>query len=372
MRSEGFSTRYPFAALTYLVLGCLLAWCTVLTIRAEEAPVPAPEPEKQIITPFGREPAGKASEAQTPQEADKVEAEKGDKEAAKVELPPGVVARVNGRDIVVREYADYLLASIGKQKLGEYIDRLLIAAEAQRQGIVVTPEEVDELVESEIDRTIEGIFQGDRDRYLKALDRQGTNIEDRKAELRQRLYYDTLLTKIILKEREIGEDALHQEFERVYGKDGVRYDLRHILVSTGRRTGPDGKVLPPRGVGAARARAESILKEIRGGADFVEEVKKYCDDTYTRQGEGRIPDYRPSLFGPEFHAAVQKLSPEHPISDVVRSPRGFHIIQFLGKQQTKFDDVKATILEDLRRRPPSAKERLDAMARLHAKAEIIR
>ncbi|MBN1443235.1 MAG: peptidylprolyl isomerase [Planctomycetes bacterium] len=386
MRSEGHSLRTaPLSRRLALIvftacLGLILALSIASRSGAEEAPAPAPAPpapesppapedgaERPVIGPFGREAPAPGAAASAQEGETKEEGAEGG-----VRLPPGVVARVDGRDIVLREYADYLLASIGKRKLGEYIDRLLIAAEAQREGIVVTPQEVDELVESRIERTIDGIFQGDRGRYLEALERQGTSLEDRMDELRQSLYYETLLTKIILKRREIGDDALRLEFERVYGKDGVRFDLRHILVSTGRRTGPDGDALPPRQEAAARARAEGILQEIRAGADFVEQVKKYCDDTFTRRGEGRIPSYSASLFGPEFHAAVLKLSAEQPISEVVRSPRGFHIIQFLGRQETKFEDVKAALLEDLRRRPPSAKESLDAMARLREKAEIIR
>ena len=46
-------------------------------------------------------------------------------------LAPGIVARVNGRDISVEEYASYLFATLGRSKLDQYVDRLLIEAWAQ-------------------------------------------------------------------------------------------------------------------------------------------------------------------------------------------------------------------------------------------------
>jgi len=287
------------------------------------------------------------------------------------ELPPGVLARIDGKDITVDAYAEYLLASLGTSRLGEYIDRLLIEQEAARRGIEVAPEEVEALVADRTRRDIEALYQGNRDRYIEALEAQGTTLEDREARLRQELYYDRLLDRLVIDAREVGEDDVRAEFERVHGPGGERRQLRHILVSTRPRIGPGGERLE-RSDAEARERAGRILEEVRAGADFVEQVKKYSDDTLTRRNEGRIAAYRPGVHGAELDAAVAGLGEGKTLSDVVRSPRGYHIIQWIGTETTRFEDLRETIAQELRNRPATTEEKDTLILELRKKAQITR
>jgi parvulin-like peptidyl-prolyl isomerase len=283
-----------------------------------------------------------------------------------------VIAKVNGREITVREYADYLLASLGKSQLDVYIDRLLIEAEAQKQGVAVSPDEVEKLVEERLDRTIKSIYRGDRDEFLRALERRETTIEERKAKDRQDIYYERVVEKLILKERKVTPEALQKEFERTYGPQGVQFDLRHVLVSTSQRTGADGEAIPARSESEARELAEKVHKELLGGADFVQLVKQYSDDTYTRRNDGRIPLYREGFYGKEFHEAVEKLSSDQPLSGVVRSRRGFHLIQLLAKKETQLDEVRVELEKLVLEKAPATKERHDLIQRLREAAKIVR
>jgi hypothetical protein len=54
----------------------------------------------------------------------------------------------------------------------------------------------------------------------------------------------------------------------------------------------------------------------------------------------------------------------------VESPRGFHIIQLVEKKVTRLEDVKAELEKAVKEEPPSAKERLDLVARLREGAKI--
>jgi parvulin-like peptidyl-prolyl isomerase len=296
-------------------------------------------------------------------------------------FPAGVIARVNGRDITVDEYAGYLLASIGKSRLDEYVDRLLLDAEAKSLGVAVTPEEVEASVEERVDRTIKGLYKGNKEAYASNLERRRSSVEEEKARLRQERYYEILREKVILKTREVGEEDIRREFERVHGEGGVRYTLRHILVSTrpasarpedgaagddASKTAPE----PPRTKAESRERAEKVLAEIRGGLDFVQAVKQYSDDHFTKKNDGRIPTYRKGAFGNDFHAAVESLTPESPVSGVVESPRGFHIIQLVEKIQTKLEDVRGEIEKIAKTQPPSPRERLGLTSRLRDKAKL--
>lgn len=291
---------------------------------------------------------------------------------AATKLPPGVLAEVNGRKVTVREYADYLLASIGSSRLGELIDRLLIEKEARKLGVEVLPDEVEKLVDARIERTIQGLYRGDEKRFLENLAKQGSSLDDRKGRLRQKLYYDRMLGRIIAKGRSVGEEDVKREFEKFYGVRGVRYHVRHILVSMRRRIGVKGERLPPLQEETARKRAGKILSEIRAGADFTQQVRKYSDDTLTRRNDGLIDRYHEKLYGPEFHRAVVGLSEKKPVSDVVRSPRGFHVIQWVRREVTKLEDVRKELEESLRYRPPTALERNETTRRLREAARIVR
>jgi parvulin-like peptidyl-prolyl isomerase len=321
--------------------------------------------------------AGPEGAAAPPQEAPKQDAP-----PAGGGLPAGVLARLNGRDIRVDEYASYLLASLGKSRLDEYIDRLLVEEEAKRLDIVVSQEAVEASVQERIDRIVKSVYKGQEEVYLANLARRRTSLDEEKAKLRQERYYDLLRDQIILKTRQVTEADIQREFEKLYGEGGVRTTLRHILIAArpAGAAGPPARAGDDEGAAAkagglrtraeARERAEMVLKELQAGGDFAQAVKQYSDDALTKRNDGRIPVYRKEYLGEEFHRAVTQLAPESPLSGIVESPRGFHIIQLVEKKVTRLEDVKAELEKAVKEEPPSAKERLDLVARLREGAKI--
>ena len=303
--------------------------------------------------------------AQEPADADapKAVVPTGDSSAS---LPPGVLARLNGRDITVDEYARYLLDTLGKSELPKYVDRLLLDAEATRLGIQVTAERVDELVEEQLEREVRGLYRGDRARLEAALEKSRLTLADYKARLRQELRYDLLVQSAVSAGRKLTDTAVRAEFERIYGKDGTESVLRQILVATGSLPGGT----ETRTATEAKARAQVVLAELRQGGDFVLATRAYSDDPYTRQNEGRLPHYRTAVYGDSFDAAVRALSKENPLSGVVPSKRGYHIIELLDRRTVRFEEVAADLREALKNRPVTLEERQALVRRLRAAAEI--
>lgn len=281
-------------------------------------------------------------------------------------LPPGVVARVNGRDIKLEDYTGYLLASLGKSKLDELIDRLLLEEEAKALGVAIEPEKVESMVEEQIDRTIKSLYQGSRESYVAGLAKRRSTLEDQKAKLRQDLYYDALRAEVILKTRQTTEADLKRQFEKTHGEGGVQHVVRHILIST---RGQGGET-PSRPPAEAKERAEKVVQEIQGGLDFVQAVKQYSDDAFTKRNDGRIAHYRKGAYGEAFHQAVTKLTKESPLSGAVESPRGFHVVQLVERTVTRLEDVRPELEKVLRGQPPSTKEKQDLVRRLREKAKI--
>lgn len=287
-------------------------------------------------------------------------------------LPAGVLARVAGKDITVHDYVSYLYQSLGKSRLDEFLDRLLIEEEARRLEIEVQEDEIESAVEERLERTIKALYQGEEARFVENLAKRRLSLEDYRGKARQDLYYETLWNEVVLKTRQVTEVDVRREFERVYGEGGVRYVIRHILVAP-QTEDPPGSGRAGEGAGrtlaSARARASKVLKRLQRGGSFVQSVKKYSDDVFTRRNGGRIPFYSKELFGNNFHEAVMQLNPQSPLSRVVQSPRGYHIIQLIDRQRTRFDDVKREIEDSLAKKPPMVAERHNLIKKLRAQTK---
>ena len=77
----------------------------------------------------------------------------------------------------------------------------------------------------------------------------------------------------------------------------------------------------------ARKRAEEALKQLKADENkFAELVKKYSDDPLSKTTEGRIGNFERNAMPGPFSDACFAMKVDT-ISDVVESPRGFHIIK---------------------------------------------
>jgi peptidyl-prolyl cis-trans isomerase D len=98
---------------------------------------------------------------------------------------------------------------------------------------------------------------------------------------------------------------------------------RHILISV--PAGADAKT-----DAAAKAKAEDILKQIQGGADFAELAKKYSDDPGSKDKGGELGFAQRGRMVPEFDNAIftQKIGD----TKIVKSQFGYHIVQVEERQ----------------------------------------
>jgi peptidyl-prolyl cis-trans isomerase D len=119
----------------------------------------------------------------------------------------------------------------------------------------------------------------------------------------------------------------------------------HILVAV------DPKA-PPADVAKAKARAEALLAQVRKNPEsFAEVAKKESDDGGTKDQGGDL-DFLTKSIAPKGAFADTLFSmKEGQISDVVRSPSGFHIIKMTGTRGgavRPFEEVRPQIEDMLR------------------------
>ncbi len=133
-----------------------------------------------------------------------------------------------------------------------------------------------------------------------------------------------------------------------------RVQVRHILLSTvGKSKEEEAKI---------HAQAESLLKQLRGGADFAKMAEKYSDDPGSKGKGGDLGWVVRQQTVPEFEQAAFSLKPMQ-ISDLVKTQYGYHIIQVLAKEPAHlraFDEVKGEIAGELKRQRVT--ERMQSLA----------
>jgi peptidyl-prolyl cis-trans isomerase D len=144
-----------------------------------------------------------------------------------------------------------------------------------------------------------------------------------------------------------------------------RVKVAHILFKT---TGKN-----PTEIAAIQKKAEDVLKQIKGGADFGELAKKDSDDSSASKG-GELGWIVRGQTVKEFEDTAFAMKPGE-VSGLVKTVYGIHIIKLEDKQIAhlqSFDEVKGTITADLEKeRVADAQEKLanDLVTELKSKPD---
>ncbi|HGJ66206.1 TPA: hypothetical protein ENS27_12635 [bacterium] len=83
----------------------------------------------------------------------------------------------------------------------------------------------------------------------------------------------------------------------------------------------------------------SILQELNNGADFVEMVKKYSDDSKSKAKDGDWLEVPIESMGTDLNAAFYSFDIGS-ISKAVRTPQGFHIFKIVDRKDLSSDEME--------------------------------
>jgi peptidyl-prolyl cis-trans isomerase D len=98
-----------------------------------------------------------------------------------------------------------------------------------------------------------------------------------------------------------------------------------------------------------RKRAEALLAQVKGGADFAALARRESEDEGSKASGGDLGLFSRGRMVPEFETAAFAMEPGQ-TSDLVRSQFGFHIIRVVEKQAAStrpLDEVRPQIQEQL-------------------------
>jgi peptidyl-prolyl cis-trans isomerase SurA len=170
--------------------------------------------------------------------------------------------------------------------------------------------------------------------FRKRIEADGISFEAFRADLRDQI----TLTR--LREREVDDKIQVSDTEvdlflaetAAQSAERSEYQLAHVLIRLPEQASPDE-------LAAARARAEQARAEAVKG-DFSAVAARYSDSPDALRGGllgWRQADRLPELFA----GAVTKLNPGD-VSEVLRSPAGFHIIKVLDRRGAAAANVPIT------------------------------
>ena len=161
------------------------------------------------------------------------------------------------------------------------------------------------------------------------------------------------------------DDASLKKYYEDHKGEYEKVRARHILI---RMAGSPVPVKPGQKElteAEALAKAQELRAKIQGGADFAEIAKAESDDTGSGANGGELGLFAHGQMVPAFDEAAFKLKPGE-LSEPVKSPFGFHLIQVEERQSKTFEELKPEL--EAKAKPDLAKKQVDDLVN---KAKVI-
>lgn len=217
------------------------------------------------------------------------------------------------------------------------VDQLQVRA-AERNGIVIDDPTLNAAVESIAQRNNLSLSQ-----LRQAVEKDGISYPKYREQIRRELMGNRLRQRVIDSNIQVSEQEITNLLNargNVQGNNasGGEYHIAQILIGV-----PEGA--SPEQVESARSKAEQVLSQLRQGADFKQLAVAMSDGRQALEGGDlgwRTRQQLPTLFSnvvPGLQVGA--------VSDLIRSPSGFHIVKLLASRGSSSDAAAGSEAERL-------------------------
>jgi peptidyl-prolyl cis-trans isomerase SurA len=210
----------------------------------------------------------------------------------------------------------------------------LIVDKAQTQMARDIGIRVDDL---QLDRAVQRIAQNNGltlADFRRALERDGVPFDAWRQDLREQIVLNRLREREVNDKIQVSDSEIDLFVEEMKANPArVEFNLAHVLVRIPEQASPEA-------IAAARARAEKAQAEARAGTDFGRIAASYSDAPDALSGGAlgwRTPGRLPALFAD----ALRSMKPDE-VSDLLRSPAGFHVLKLIGRRDGGGSDAPVT------------------------------
>jgi peptidyl-prolyl cis-trans isomerase SurA len=210
--------------------------------------------------------------------------------------------------------------ALNKQILERMINDLLQVQMAKENGIKVD--------DATLDRTIERIAQENNlamPDFRAALERDGIQYPRFREDIRNEILLARLRERevdnnVVVTDAEVDTELAREAKDKTTGSE---YQVSHILVSVPAQATPEQ-------IEQRRQKAVAALLQLRGGANFAQVAAQFSDAPDALQG-GNLGWRASSRLPPLFAETLERMKPGD-VSDVLKSPSGFHIVKLTDKR----------------------------------------
>ncbi len=235
------------------------------------------------------------------------------------------------------------LAEIRKQIRAEAIENLimmrLLFREATAAGTVVTKEEIDEFLKSQLP---EG------ETLASVAEKQGMKEGDLFEQIQSGMSIEKLMKQNVEAVADPTDEEVKAEYDAMLEKNPKMFDMpetveaSHILVKVEKDASEEAKA-------EAKKKLEDIRQKILDGEDFGKMAEEFSDCPSGKRAQGSLGQFGHGQMVKEFDEAAFS-QPVGEVGPVFETSFGYHIVKVTAKNEGKagsFEDVKDKLAQYL-------------------------
>jgi len=239
-----------------------------------------------------------------------------------------------------------------KQVLERLMLQRLQLQEAQHSGIRIE--------DQTLNRTIQKIAEGNNltlKQFRRVIERDGFSFAQFREDVRNQIMIGRVRNRKVKNRIKVSDQEIEHLLENLENRGGLtnQYRLGHILIAI-----PDGASTSE--IQQYRAEAEDVISQLNNGADFRQTAAASSDSQTALDGGDlgwRKRGELPSVF--------EEIAPSMTVgqvSDIIRTPGGFHIIKLMEKQGSDQVMVTQTLVRHILIKPTAIVSETDARSRI--------
>jgi peptidyl-prolyl cis-trans isomerase SurA len=239
-----------------------------------------------------------------------------------------------------------------KQVLERLILQRLQLQEASQSGVRIDDEV--------LNRTIQKIAEGNGltlNQFKRILERDGHSFSQFREDVRNQIMIGRVRNRLVNNRIKVSDQEIDHLLENLEKRGGLsnQYRIGHILIAV-----PEAATTSQ--IQELRARAQRVVDKLKAGADFRQTAAANSDSQTALDG-GDLGWRKQGELPSAFEEIVPGMDTGQ-VSDIIRTPGGFHIIKLLEKQGADQVVLIQTKVRHILIKPTTVVSETDARSRI--------
>jgi SurA N-terminal domain/PPIC-type PPIASE domain len=238
---------------------------------------------------------------------------------------------MENKGMVTATQAERDISKMEQNALNDLIDRKLILSEFKTMGGKID----DKYIDQSVDRFVQSRFEGDRDKFLQQLGKQGITLNQFREIQRDQIAVQALRAKHTERDKGAGMLSLPVERKEVYD------EIKHEFASEGKlklRMLSIPKITPEKGLSEQEALIKSFRSQILKGASFEKMATEHSRDSFQEKG-GLVGVIDRSTLNQRLTQIAYSL-PVGQVSEVIDDGPSWRLMYIDGKVGQKVPSQK--------------------------------